>query len=82
MGDRVQVRAMDDLGRVVVPRDMRDALGWVAGTTVEISMSDAAGTKYIVLRDASPRCSLCREQRENLKKIERGYICPECTAQI
>lgn len=34
------VRTVDDLGRFVIPKDIRDRLGIVSGTELEIFMTD------------------------------------------
>jgi len=34
------VRKVDELGRVVIPKEVRDAKGWEAGTPVEIFATD------------------------------------------
>jgi len=72
---------MGDLGRIVIPADMREALGWGIGKELEIVMSDIS-TRSIVIREVLLRCSLCRVESENLRKVESGYICPECTEKI
>jgi len=80
-GRKAVTRCIDDLGRIVVPADIREALGWETGRKLEIVLSDVA-TKSIVIRDVIVRCSLCREESQNLQRIENGYICPACTAKI
>ena len=74
-------RSMDDLGRVVIPGDIREALGWGTGTKLEVTISDIT-VKTVVIREISPCCSLCREESENLVKVEKGYICTECATKI
>ena len=74
-------RSMDDIGRVIIPADIRETLGWGFGTKVEFAINDIAA-KSIIVRETSPCCSLCRAQSENLTEIEKGYVCPECAAQI
>ena len=36
------VRGIDELGRVVIPSEIRKQLGWVQGTRLEIIPADAA----------------------------------------
>lgn len=72
---------MDDLGRIVIPADMREALGWGTGKKLEVLISDISA-KTVIVREISLRCSLCREQTENLRKVEKGHVCPECAAKI
>ena len=72
---------MDDLGRIVIPRDIREAFGWGDGTKLEITISDIT-VKSIVVREVSPCCSLCRAESENLMKIEKGHVCEQCAEQV
>jgi len=78
---RAATRPMDDLGRVVIPGDIREALGWGKGTKLEVTISDIT-VKTVAIREISPCCSLCRAKAENLRQVEKGYVCPECVAQI
>ena len=78
---RTATRSMDGLGRVIIPADIREALGWGEGTKLEITINDIT-VKSIIIRESSPHCSLCRAKSENLLEIEKGYVCPECAAQI
>ena len=34
------VKKMDDVGRVVIPRDMRRALRWMDGDEIELTLND------------------------------------------
>jgi len=74
-------RQLDDLGRIVIPGSIREALGWGTGTRLEVAISDTP-TKSIAVREVSARCSLCRKESENLAKVEKGHICQECFAKI
>jgi len=72
---------MDGLGRIIIPADIRETLGWGEGTKLEIIINDIT-VKSITIREGSPHCSLCRGKSEDLLEIEKGYICYECAAQI
>ena len=78
---RAITRSIDELGRFVIPIDIRDAFGWGLGTKLEITISDTSA-KAISVREISPCCSLCRKESEGLVKVERGYVCPKCTEKI
>ena len=80
-GEKIFTRSIDELGRFEVPQDIREVLGWKAGTRLEVGLVDAS-IKSIILREVSARCSLCRRKSENLTEIGEGYICPKCAAQI
>ena len=71
------VRQLDDLGRVVIPWDVRRILGWGLGTGVEIEIQDL-NAKIITMRQVAPCCSLCGENYKDLVSIENGYVCPKC----
>jgi len=74
-------RSIDDLGRFVIPINIRDELGWGQGTKLEVTISDLSA-KEIAVREISPCCTLCRRESENLVAVERGYVCPLCSARI
>ena len=81
MEEKGTTRNMDDLGRVIIPADIREKLGWGAGTKLEVSINDIT-VKSIVVREVAPCCSLCRAQSENLTPIEKGHVCQRCAAKI
>jgi len=72
---------MDELGRVVIPKGIREALGWGEGTKLEIAIGDITA-RSVVAREAWAHCSLCRAQSEDLLAVEKGYVCPSCAAKI
>jgi len=81
-GQRTVTRPLDELERVVIPADIHEAWGWGVGTKLEIAINDVTA-KSLIVREASPSCSLCgAQQPEGLVKIEKGYICPECAGKI
>ena len=75
------IRQMDDLGRIIIPKDIRESLGWGTGTKLEVVINDIA-VKSIIVREVSPCCSLCRAESDNLEKIEKGYVCAQCSARL
>ena len=78
---RAMTRSMDDLGRIVIPGDIRESFGWGTGTKLEVTISDIT-VKSVTIREIAPCCSLCREESENLVKVEKGYVCPQCSAKM
>ena len=72
-------RKLDDLGRVVIPQEIRTRLGWKENTAVEIAAQDNG---LIIIREAALRCSLCLNQAESLQRVELGFVCPECAGKI
>ena len=81
METKSSVRAMDDLGRFVIPGDIREKLAWGAGTRLEVSVNDL-DNRSIIIRETSPCCSLCREEYKDLIEVEKGYICRACAGKI
>ena len=75
-----QKRQLDELGRIVIPIDVRDPLGWGPGTKLEVSSDIAA--RSITVREVTPRCSLCRVEFDDLVKVEKGYVCPSCAMKL
>ena len=72
-------RSVDDLGRVVLPKALRAKLGIAEGD--EVSFAESEG--YIVLRRATPCCSVCRSL-EDLTLLGEGStaICAQCVEKI
>ena len=81
MEEQKATRQMDELGRIVIPADIRESLGWGTGTKLEVVISDIT-VKSITIREVSPCCSLCRSESENLVQIEKGYVCEHCAEQV
>ena len=77
---RAAVRLMGDLGRIVIPAEIREALGWGTGKELEIAMNDAE--RSVIIREVSHCCSLCREESEGLVNVGKGYICTQCAGKI
>ena len=79
-----KARQLDEIGRIVIPADIREELEWGAGTNLEVSIKDNKdnAAKTIIIKEVHPCCSLCRKKSGNLEKIEKGYMCPECLIKI
>lgn len=72
------VRRVDDLGRVVIPIELRKTLGIAPGTPVEM-YTDEDG--IIALKKYEPGCVLCGET-EGLKAYNGKKFCRECRTAI
>jgi len=79
--DQGATRSLGELGHAVIPGDIRDAFGWGADTRLEVMLKNIS-IKSVTIREAFPRCSLCRQEAESLTKVEQGYICPQCAIRI
>ena len=71
------VRRIDDLGRVVIPKEIRRTLRIKEGTPLEI-FTDG---DYIILRKYSPGCMRCHRE-ENLVQCGDRRICRDCLAEL
>lgn len=69
------VRRIDDLGRVVIPKELRRTMGIADGDPLEIFVD---GDK-IILRKYAPGCCLCgNSERELLSLYPEKLVCKAC----
>ena len=71
------IRRMDDLGRITIPKEIRENLGIEDGTPMEIKVNDKGNIvlkKYIYEKGVSPE--------EAVKKIEETLDSPELKSEI
>jgi len=71
------VRKVDELGRVVVPKELRRVLSIGDGEPVEIYVED----DKIILRKYQPYCLFCGSS-EQVAEIKGKKICAACLADI
>ena len=71
------VRKVDDLGRVVIPRELRRTLGIEQGDPLEIFVDG----DRIVLKKYSPGCVFCGIV-DNLIVVQDKRICRRCVDGI
>ena len=71
------VRHIDELGRIVVPKEIRKKLGIANTDPVEIFTEG----DRIILTKYSPVCHFCG-QSENLTQFKEKNICAECIGQL
>jgi len=71
------VRRIDDLGRVVLPKELRRTLGIAEGDPIEIFVD---GDK-IVLKKYNPGCMLCGSL-EGIEYLSGKPICKSCINRI
>ena len=73
-------RKIDELGRIVLPIDVRKALDLHAGDSVDIGWEEPS--KIVSLQKSNPSCLNCHSQ-EDLKALPGGkYICRRCLSQV
>lgn len=73
MRQRVVVRELDGLGRVVIPIEVRRLLGIKAGDGVEILVNG----DDIVFQKYRPGCVFCGAA-EGLERFRGKWVCGEC----
>ncbi len=71
------VRKVDDLGRGVLPKELRDTMDIDVKDPLEFYVD---GDK-IILSKYQPSCYFC-ESVENKKLFKDKYICESCIAEI
>lgn len=73
-------RKVDELGRVVLPIDVRHALGIEEKDALEILLDEENGR--IILQRGCRACLKCRSA-EHLKELKPGfYLCDACIQEL
>ena len=70
-------RRIDQLGRIVVPVELRRALGILEGDLLEISREG----ERIMLEKVEEACTFCGST-ENLRHHRAKLVCPGCVADL
>lgn len=74
------IRGIDNLGRVVLPKELRTALGMSNESKVEIFAEDGA---IVIRKYVPPRaCTFCGAVDEGAVLFGGKCICPACLAQL
>ena len=71
------VRKVDELGRIVLPIEMRRTLDIAEKDAMEIYVEGDA----IILRKYQPACIFC-DQIEQVLSFRGKNVCPNCLAQL
>lgn len=71
------VRKIDQLGRIVLPMELRKILDFKEGTPIEICVEN----DKVILRKFHCNCILCGNE-ENLKRYKDKTICSECIEHL
>jgi len=71
-------RRIDQLGRVVVPAELRRLLGFNEGEMLEFS---ARGSE-LVLRRVAPSCAICGSAADDLVDLRDKHLCRDCLHEI
>ena len=71
------VRNVDELGRFVIPKEMRKVLGIEKDTPVGIEIEG----DRLILRKIDETCRICGTGL-NLRKYSHFYLCTDCLREI
>ena len=71
------VRKIDELGRIVIPKELRKVLGLDNFVPLEIFVSD----DQVILQKYMPGCIIC-DSEDDLHKIENKNICKNCLLRL
>ena len=77
MSDSGIVRNLDNLGRVVIPKEMRKLLAINVGDPVGIIKDK----NTVVLKKYGNRCVFC-DGRERIIEFNGSYVCSECIKKL
>lgn len=71
------VRKVDELGRIVIPIELRRLLDVDMHDTVELQVED----DQLILRKAEPCCTFCKN-KERLLPCCKKWVCQDCLKEI
>ena len=66
-------RSIDDLGRIVIPNDIRKQLGTKSGDKFNVELDG----KKVIITPAESRCVFCDKPTDNLI-VQNLCICKKC----
>lgn len=71
------IRRVDELGRVVIPIEIRNKFNIVEKDPIEIYVDNSS----IVLKKYEPNCIFCGSTK-NLVEYKNKLVCEKCTKQL
>lgn len=71
-------RPVDDLGRIVIPKELRDSLDIRATDRMEFWMTDEG----MVLRKAEERCAVCGGVHGDMLDVDGMKFCRVCARKV
>ena len=71
------VRKVDELGRIVLPIELRRTLDIEIKDPIEIFVDD----EYILLKKYEPACIFCGNAK-NVRRIKEKNVCEDCLKEL
>lgn len=71
------VRQLDELGRVVIPKEMRNVLGIKARDDLELTIDE----EKVVIKKVKRSCAICGTE-EDLIDIDSKSVCRKCAKKV
>jgi len=71
------VRTMDKPGQIVLPRDLRNKLGWTEGQEISITIDE----NKLILQSSVKSCSICGNEKD-ITPVKSKIICKDCISEI
>lgn len=71
-------RAIDPLGRIVLPKEIRDSLNLTTGVRLDIGVSN----DKIILSRNEAFCACCGGTHDHMLYHAGVAVCPECTRKF
>ncbi|AGF56739.1 MULTISPECIES: AbrB/MazE/SpoVT family DNA-binding domain-containing protein [Clostridium] len=71
------VRKVDELGRVVIPKETRELLSIAVGDSLEIFKDE----NTVILRKYAPGCTFCGNMK-SITQYKGVFICEECMENL
>lgn len=80
MERKVCIRKIDELGRIVLPQEVRCALNIGPKQNFDIFLDDDS----VILRKNTeqPTCVICGDSDVDLLEIKRSNVCIDCISEI
>jgi AbrB family transcriptional regulator, transcriptional pleiotropic regulator of transition state genes len=72
------VRNLDDLGRIVIPMELRRTMGYGLRQPVAVLVDG----EDIVLRRYADSCALCGETDGEFEEVRGRAVCSQCASEV
>lgn len=72
------VRKIDNLGRIVVPKEIRKVHGWTVGTTMEFYVTEEG----MAFKPFVAQCAACRGSMKELVQVKNIHVCKDCLSEV